>query len=130
MRPRRLLNGGSRPLKLIVRRRVMTSFEIRVTVTVRLLLGLAAAALSVLICSLGFLIVGFVLPVWFLAAVTGSNALLSAPGHGGGLVLVTLFFTVPLAGIGAFTGTFLFAIAIYRRLYDFVGRRNATSSGV
>jgi hypothetical protein len=108
----------------------MTSFEIRVTATVRLKLGLAAAALSVLICSVGFLIVGFVLPVWFLTAVTGSNALLSAPGHGGGLSLVTLFFTVPLAGIGALTGTFLLAIAIYKRLYDFVGRRNAVLRGV
>ena len=88
----------------------------RPVTSIRILLGIAAFAISMLVGAISFVVLALALPVWGLALFYGRDTLLHSPGHGGALAMAVWLFTVPLAAVAAITFVGLLTAALYKRL--------------
>jgi hypothetical protein len=78
----------------------------------RVLRGIIAGSLALIVAALSFLFFGGLLPMWIMMAVWGREAVQDASAHGG----VILFATVPIAGFCSFLLFVFLTDKFYRRL--------------
>ena len=74
-----------------------------------------ALVLALLIVVAGCIVV-IALPVWVSAFAYGRQALLGAPGHGGGLAMLSMVFTLPIVIVFSIGLLPCLTVVLYRRV--------------
>jgi hypothetical protein len=101
-----------------------------VTYAIRIFLGIGAFILSLVAGVLTTVLFGAAVPIWAMAAIIGSDDLLSAPGHGAGAAVPLMFLTVPVAAVFSVVLVCWLTATLYKRFSERFNRSKSIVAGV